>query len=566
MRLKRPTKKLAYGGTSVQDAYTGIIGSGVDPNAYNGGLQRPGITTNSWGRSAAGSAGASNAAGVVGGVAALGTGLMDAIETPNAYGNPSTGVSTGKGVLTGAATGAIAGSVVPGIGTAVGAVVGGVVGGVTGFIKGKKMRKQEADAYSKANAGRRKYEAAVSAAMSQDPGLINGYQGADYYANGGPIEKLNRPRVDNTYTKTGNIQKLEAQSGSRLLPVRNGMPNVDLNMVEVKAPLNMSKYGMRAENPKYPKVREIEARDGEEAAHRYLYSTQLGELSDKMAEVTATTAFTAGTLDLPIGKLFRPGAAAERAAGRSAANNRIFETPSLFGKTEGGITANPNYSYRLVAREGLKDAKNSGIVRNAWESGASLKKPNYGADVYWTKGGDQTFFNPNNLGDKRVLLEIPNDAISPNSPALYKNLSNVYENAGGKVQPISGVFKNGGSLAKPSAGIAPSNIVQEDTEGGTSKALSSTAAEFEGNTHAEGGIQLTDVGAEVEDGETTAGNFVFSKKLGFAQIHKPIAKAIGKIEKKPQTQDRIYSLNRLKEREQALALKQEQVKQVMGIE
>ena len=88
--------------------------------------------------------------------------------------------------------------------------------------------------------------------------------------------------------------------------------------------------------------------------------------------------------------------------------------------------------------------------------------------------------------------------------------------------------------------------------GGQIEQLSSGSVDFHGASHANGGIKLPGVGAEVEDGETMNDGYVFSKELGIAQIHRPIAKAIGKIEKKPMTPERATALQHLKKRENRL--------------
>jgi len=116
-------------------------------------------------------------------------------------------------------------------------------------------------------------------------------------------------------------------------------------------------------------------------------------------------------------------------------------------------------------------------------------------------------------------------------------------------------FANGGHL----------NISQQQTTGGKAQPLNDSAAEFSGNTHAEGGIQLPGKGVEVEDGETTNGDYVFSEKLGFAKLHKPIAAAIGKIEKKALSPERVTSIKLLKEKENNLKLSQEYIKQMHGL-
>lgn len=100
--------------------------------------------------------------------------------------------------------------------------------------------------------------------------------------------------------------------------------------------------------------------------------------------------------------------------------------------------------------------------------------------------------------------------------------------------------------------------------GGKMEGMSEDSVEVQGPSHEEGGVQLPN-GAEVEGGETISGNYVFSEELGFAKQHKPIAKAIGKLEKKQESTIRKNTLHALQEREQGLALQQETVKQLLGL-
>lgn len=102
--------------------------------------------------------------------------------------------------------------------------------------------------------------------------------------------------------------------------------------------------------------------------------------------------------------------------------------------------------------------------------------------------------------------------------------------------------------------------------GGYAKSMSSGTTELVGNSHEQGGIKSPELGAELENNETTSGNFVFSDKLGFAQMHKPIAKAMGKIENKPMSRERMNSMRLLKGQENKLALMQEHYKQLNGIQ
>lgn len=122
------------------------------------------------------------------------------------------------------------------------------------------------------------------------------------------------------------------------------------------------------------------------------------------------------------------------------------------------------------------------------------------------------------------------------------------------------VAANGGEIGTNKAPLSAL-----DMKGGTAKSLSTDNTELVGNSHAEGGIDIPEMGAEVEGNETTHDNYVFSDKLGFAALHKPIARAKGKIEEKPATKERINSLRLLMGREQALKQQQEMVKAQLNL-
>lgn len=151
----------------------------------------------------------------------------------------------------------------------------------------------------------------------------------------------------------------------------------------------------------------------------------------------------------------------------------------------------------------------------------------------------------------------------PQMKLLYNQLN---QNPGLVDSMNYGLQKPAGDMAvKAAGGTIKAPLAQAYMNGGNAKSLSSDTTELQGNSHAEGGIEIPQVGAEVEGGETTADNFVFSKQLGFAQLHKPIAKAKGIIEKKPQTAERVNAMKLLNKQENKLALSQEYLKQRMGI-
>lgn len=101
--------------------------------------------------------------------------------------------------------------------------------------------------------------------------------------------------------------------------------------------------------------------------------------------------------------------------------------------------------------------------------------------------------------------------------------------------------------------------------GGQMVPIAQGSFEVKGPSHAEGGVKIPELGVELEGGETVSDGFVFSKKLGFADLHKPIANAIAKTEKMPNTPSARKTLQALTGQESRLKVKQETTKQQLGI-
>lgn len=122
-------------------------------------------------------------------------------------------------------------------------------------------------------------------------------------------------------------------------------------------------------------------------------------------------------------------------------------------------------------------------------------------------------------------------------------------------------------LTMADGGIAPGpgNMANKATTGGDLVPMSRHTSMVQGPSHAAGGVGVPAMNAEVEGGETTSGNFVFSKELGFADAHKPIAKALGAVEKKGSSVVNDNTLRLLKSKEQQLMAQQEQMKAQMGM-
>lgn len=102
-------------------------------------------------------------------------------------------------------------------------------------------------------------------------------------------------------------------------------------------------------------------------------------------------------------------------------------------------------------------------------------------------------------------------------------------------------------------------------EGGTLDPMSSDSAEVQGPSHQQGGVELPQYGSELEGGETIQDDYVFSQRLGFAQQHKKLAKAIGKVEQKPATPERINSLKLMYRSVENLKQQQEAIRQQFNL-
>ena len=113
------------------------------------------------------------------------------------------------------------------------------------------------------------------------------------------------------------------------------------------------------------------------------------------------------------------------------------------------------------------------------------------------------------------------------------------------------------------------NVNKMYFNGGELKPLSSDSVEVDGASHEEGGVDLGQ-GAEVEGDETikdinSDAPFVFSEQLGFAQRHRPIAKAIGKMEAKVPNNITKQTIAFLQSKEEALEMEQEELKNTLGL-
>lgn len=160
----------------------------------------------------------------------------------------------------------------------------------------------------------------------------------------------------------------------------------------------------------------------------------------------------------------------------------------------------------------------------------------------------------------------------PNHPT-FSNESRYYDQT---VPGAGGYWKDDSYVPNPKIGAPIPKMMagggqmddlplDQPTIGGELNQKSSDGAEVEGKSHEAGGVKMPGMGTEVEGDETLKGSYVFSKRLGFADKHRPIMLAKGKIEKKPFTRERATSIKLLDEQEHKLILAQEYLKHQLNL-
>lgn len=637
-------KKLALGGGMDQynalDAVVGspsptstsAIGAGLIskvPNSISASGPTMGTPT------AKGSSGMS--AGGYQAAASLGTGLMDAIDSPNQYGNQSSGVTIGKGALTGAAAGATFGSVVPGIGTVLGAAGGAVIGGVAGVINAKKIKRKERQLFADQNIARSKYDNAVSNALATDQGLVEGYKGASYFKMGGKI--LGRGLKYATGGPIGDTTLYNNNKNPILKKIEGGH-NIDISVHDkpwVDSVLNANQdknFVQRYQHPnQFPVI------DNNTGNNTPFNNTNQNYSSHRMAN-SATRSYPT-IFQMPNGKVENMG------NGDKAWDYADSTKQFIDFKNSADADWFSSNGYKLGTQSNLPKyvTPNKGTMRTPSFTKLAFGGPIKGAPVHDLPPDNRRIRNIDSLatawhvpttsiatqglynyGDTKANGGIPRrmDYVGPNGNQFFDYYDDVtrgttqyntgslpkFEDGGSLIKPSHrGKFTNwaknhdmsvgeatskvlgnkddyseevkkmaqfsrnfgghamGGSLTRPNDQLLSGpSISSQLTQGGDAEPLNSQSTEIKGNSHAQGGVQIPQLGAEVENGETTTGNFVFSKELGFAKLHRPIAKAIGKIEKKPSTTDRRNALQLLKGQEERLALSQEQYKLQNGMQ
>lgn len=156
-------------------------------------------------------------------------------------------------------------------------------------------------------------------------------------------------------------------------------------------------------------------------------------------------------------------------------------------------------------------------------------------------------------------------AISADPSLVYGHQFGSNYAMGGQIETAGGTTltpgQRKGTRSRPLAENYLSRFTKAD--GGSLSPMSSDTVAINGPAHEQGGVDLPGSNAEVEGGETMKGDFVFSDRLGFADEHKRLARAIGKVQDKGvMTPEKVNAIHRMQGREQTLALSQEFFKHI----
>lgn len=172
-------------------------------------------------------------------------------------------------------------------------------------------------------------------------------------------------------------------------------------------------------------------------------------------------------------------------------------------------------------------------------------------------------YNLQNMNRSNAMISADPSLVTGHQFATMYAMGGQMETAGGTVVRPEDRRKPGSATSRPLAENYLSRMTK--AEGGSLTPMSNDSVSINGPSHEGGGVQLPDEGAEVEGGETMKGNFVFSDRLGFAQEHKRIAKAIGRVQAKGvMTPEKVNAIRRMQDQESSLALSQEYLKHILS--
>jgi hypothetical protein len=229
-----------------------------------------------------------------------------------------------------------------------------------------------------------------------------------------------------------------------------------------------------------------------------------------------------------------------------------------------------------VSVQTLLDQTNPGKLYNMYNTGKDAGKAFKNKDYLKAAnliGSEFTKLGVPVIGD--MVVNAAQEGYSPSGNSFNQlkkdasTVSSLYKKAnGGTVKRPQAQFTDytGTKMYGPGGSMASNYMANQKAVGGSIQPMSKDASIAVGPSHEQGGIALPDQQAEIEGGETMSGDYVFSKQLGFAALHKPIAKAQGKIEAKASTPERLNTLKLLADKTNKLKLAQEYMKKQLNLQ
>lgn len=553
----------------------------------------------------------------VGTVAGLGSGIIDAAANTNDYGRQSTGAVTASSALKGVAAGAALGPA--------GMFIGGAFGAISGFLKGNRDHEQERKMIATQRLKQLQMDKdQAGARLSANPELMTGSLSAQYFKMGGRLKKYAEggdtgggdptkkdaplPPLNNNNFATWNKVVDYARSKKLDPSVLDHDPNVGYGVIDEYNKANPDSTFDRS------RVKDIQSMmiDYRQASINKMKAVPAQYAGDAYKKFGADYAGfmpgLSGADNFPGSKTLNWKVPDEYLVSKtptSTDTSRVGYAPLSQGvvKATGGSIHIKESHKGLFTKEATTHGSSvqgfaSQVLSNKDNySPAVVKRANFARNFGGSKAtGGPLAYNPNLAAkdkgyqdwySRNKIAGIENNdydfysyyrngntadhvpgAHFPDTYKLtnHRTFSNesIYatpENPGGSWKgdtyiPAPKQKAGGGSLASSYLGKAV---------GGSLTPESSDGVEVNGPTHADGGVDLPQQNAQVEGGETIKGDYVFSKMLGFAKLHKPIMKAKGIIEKKPATPERVNAIKMLEQRENNLMMAQEYFKKQHGI-
>jgi hypothetical protein len=440
----------------------------------------------------------------VGTAAGLASGVLDAVGTPDPLsGRQSTGITIGKSALKGAAAG---------------------VGALTGVLTAGRQKKAAIAQLNSEAAMKTMNENNLSMArLASNPSLYEGYANAGYFATGGTIgdPPTNPGSRDPYYEASARVAYYKQLLNDKL---------------KAKDPRAYDAYfkGL-GENRASPQARD-----------KYVQETGY--------DVYLSPDEIVSTIGAGKHKAFLDDI-------RTINKYNIAQGKQpLYGEIEGNSDPSRlNYGRRFASLQitpsldvTSTDTRTGDVARSY--SRSYTYNPGTG-NVDVQQSGDESL-------TPSYVRRIPMNDKKGTAPAAVAQAPRPKGRALGAAEVAALMKQNGNELTGfATGGQLDAPLSRKYMQGGYARSLSSDGTEILGNSHRQGGVKIPEAGAEVEGGEVTKGNYVFSDRLGFAKEARKLATAKGKIEQKPMTEERVNSIRLLNRKENQLILAQEYFKQ-----